>query len=130
MTACDCGVAGSIPTGGALEVWPWTFGFRTAWLINKSAGPPPYNMKNIAYGMWYVILTAGTNDKSCFITGEAGTGKTTTENKLKSKLQQNQYKICTPTHKSSLLYDDAKTIYSLFNINQHNHAYLKSAVDN
>ncbi len=41
-TACDCGVAGSIPTGGALEVWPWTFGFRTAWLINKSAGPPPF----------------------------------------------------------------------------------------
>jgi hypothetical protein len=38
----DCGVVGSIPTGGALEVWPWTFGFRTAWLINKSAGPPPF----------------------------------------------------------------------------------------
>ncbi len=41
-TACDCGVAGSIPTGGALEVWPWTFGFRTAWLINESAGRPPF----------------------------------------------------------------------------------------
>jgi hypothetical protein len=41
-TACDCGVVGSIPTGGALEVWPWTFGFRTAWLINKSAGLPPF----------------------------------------------------------------------------------------
>jgi hypothetical protein len=24
---------GSIPTGGALKVWPWTFGSRTAWLI-------------------------------------------------------------------------------------------------
>ena len=88
-----------------------------------------YNMKNIAYGMWYVILTAGTNDKGVFITGEAGTGKTTTANKLKSQLQPHQYKICTPTHKSSLLYDDAQTIYSLFNINQHNHTYLKSAVD-
>ncbi len=31
---------GSIPTGGALEVWPWTFGSRTAWLVNKSAGQP------------------------------------------------------------------------------------------
>ncbi len=40
-TACYCGVVGLIPTGGALEVWPWTFGFRTAWLINKSAGLPP-----------------------------------------------------------------------------------------
>ncbi len=24
----------------ALEVWPWTFGFRTIWLVNKSAGQP------------------------------------------------------------------------------------------
>ncbi len=32
---------GSIPTGGALEVWPWTFGFRTALLVQKSAGLTP-----------------------------------------------------------------------------------------
>jgi hypothetical protein len=54
-----------------------------------------YNMENIEYGMWYVIATAGTNDKGCFITGEARTGKTTTANKLKSQLQPHQYKICT-----------------------------------
>ena len=52
-----------------------------------------------------------------FITGKAGTGKTTTANKLKSQLQPHQYKICTPTHKSSLLYEDAQTIYALLNIN-------------
>ena len=75
------------------------------------------------------MLTGTTNNKGCFITGEAGTGKTTTANKLKAQLQQNQYKVCTPTHKSSLLYDDAQTVYSLFNINQHNHTYLKSSVD-
>ena len=39
--------------------------------------------------------------------GEAGTGKTTTANKIKTQLQSHQYKICTPTHKSALLYDDA-----------------------
>ncbi len=33
---------------GALEVWPWTFGFRTAWLINKSAGPPHFWLGAIA----------------------------------------------------------------------------------
>jgi hypothetical protein len=41
-TACVCGDAGSIPTGGALEVWPWTLGSKTAWLVNKSAGRPPF----------------------------------------------------------------------------------------
>ncbi len=39
-----------------------------------------YNMKNIEYGMWYVILTAGTNNKDVIITGEAGKGKTTKTN--------------------------------------------------
>ena len=67
--------------------------------------------------------------KGVFIEGEAGTGKTTLANKLKASLKPHQYKIATPTHKSSLLYDDAQTIYSLFNINQHNHTYLKSTVD-
>ncbi len=46
----------------------------------------------------------------CFITGEAGTWKTTIANKLNSQLQPHQYKIAKPTHKSSLLYDDAQAI--------------------
>jgi hypothetical protein len=37
-TACVCGDAGSIPTGGALKVWQWA---NTAWLVNKSAGQTP-----------------------------------------------------------------------------------------
>jgi adenylylsulfate kinase-like enzyme len=45
--------------------------------------------------MWFVIFTAGTNIKGVFITGEAGTGKTTTANELKSQLQPHQYKIST-----------------------------------
>ena len=81
------------------------------------------------YGMWYVILTGITCCKGVYITGEAGTRKTTTANKIKSQLQPQQYKICTPTHKAALLYEDAQTIYCLFNINQYNHTYLKSAVD-
>ena len=70
-----------------------------------------------------------TKGKGVFIEGEAGTGKTTLANKLKAQLQPHLYRVATPTHKSSLLYDNAQTIYSLFNINQHNHTYLKSTVD-
>ncbi len=33
---------GSIPTCGSLEVWQWTFGSRTVWLVNKSAGQPQF----------------------------------------------------------------------------------------
>jgi hypothetical protein len=29
---------GSIPTCGALEVWQWTVGSRTVWLVNNSGG--------------------------------------------------------------------------------------------
>ncbi len=43
---------GSIPTGGALAVWPWTFGSRTAWLVNKSAGQPQF-YDTIA---WYKVV--------------------------------------------------------------------------
>ena len=32
---------GSTPTCCALVVWLWTFGSRTAWLVNKSAGQAP-----------------------------------------------------------------------------------------
>ena len=55
---------GSIPTGGALEVWPWTLGSRTAWLVNKSAGQPQFNMLSLSAGhirgkeeinaLWYI----------------------------------------------------------------------------
>ncbi len=40
-TSVGCDV-GSIPTCGALEVWQWTFGSRTVWLVNKSAGLPQF----------------------------------------------------------------------------------------
>ncbi len=33
---------GSIPTCGALEVWQWTSGSRTVWLVEKSAGQPQF----------------------------------------------------------------------------------------
>jgi hypothetical protein len=33
---------GLIPTCGALEVWPWNFGSRTAWLLNKPARQPQF----------------------------------------------------------------------------------------
>jgi hypothetical protein len=36
------GDVGSIPTCGALEVWQWTFGSRTVWLVNESAGQPQF----------------------------------------------------------------------------------------
>ncbi len=37
-TTCVGVDVGSIPTCSALEVWQWTFGSRTVWLVNKSAG--------------------------------------------------------------------------------------------
>ncbi len=55
------------------------------------------------------------NNKGCFITGPAGTGKSTLCNKLKSELKDNEYKVCTPTQKSALLLNGV-TFYSLFNI--------------
>ncbi len=36
-TAFVGGDVGLIPICGALEVWQWTFGSRTVWLVNKSA---------------------------------------------------------------------------------------------
>ncbi len=35
-------VVGSIPAGGALEVWPWTPVLNTGWLINQ-LGDPQFN---------------------------------------------------------------------------------------
>ncbi len=45
---CVCDDVGSIPTGGSLEVWPWTFGFRTAWLVKKPAELPHF-IKQVTY---------------------------------------------------------------------------------
>ncbi len=36
------GDVGSIPACCALEVWQWTFGSRTVWLVNNSAGQPQF----------------------------------------------------------------------------------------
>jgi hypothetical protein len=41
---------GSIPTSGALEVWQWTFGCRTVWLVNKSAGQPQFSNSRVRVG--------------------------------------------------------------------------------
>ena len=40
VTACICGDVGLISTGGTLKVWSWMFWFRTAWVVNQSAGLP------------------------------------------------------------------------------------------
>lgn len=68
------------------------------------------------------------DNKSVFITGDAGTGKSYLTNQLKSKLKENEFVSCTPTHKSALIID-GKTIYDVFNINPHDHTYLKSKVE-
>jgi hypothetical protein len=52
--------------------------------------------------------------KGCFITGMAGTGKSYTCNELKKQLQENEYDVCTPTHKSCLIVGGS-TVYNLFN---------------
>ena len=33
-----------IPAGSACQVWPWTFGSRTAFLVNKSAVQPSFTL--------------------------------------------------------------------------------------
>ena len=66
--------------------------------------------------------------KGCFMTGMGGTGKSYTINQLKAQLQPHEYRVCTPTLKSALVID-GPTIYSLFNINPHDHTYVKSTVD-
>jgi hypothetical protein len=46
-TACVCVDVGSIPCCGALKVWQWTLGSKTAWLVNKSAGQPPLKARQV-----------------------------------------------------------------------------------
>ena len=67
-------------------------------------------------------------DKSVFITGDAGCGKSYKTNQLKSELNETDFVSCTPTHKSALIIN-GKTIYDVFNINPHDHTYLKSKVE-
>jgi hypothetical protein len=73
------------------------------------------------------------DDKSCFITGEPGTGKTYMCKELQKELLSkvvdgNCFKVCTPTHKSALI-ADATTIFNLFNINPVDYTYIKTTVD-
>jgi MoxR-like ATPase len=85
-------------------------------------------MNNIAYGMWYVILTAGTNDKGVALVGTPGHGKSHMMKEIKLKFEPHQYRVAATTHKAALNVD-GETVYSLFNINTQNHAYLKLVVD-
>ncbi len=78
--------------------------------------------------MWYVILTAGTNDKSVALVGTPGHGKSHMMKEIKSKFEPHQYRVAATTHKAALNVD-GETIYSLFNINTQNHTYLKLVVD-
>jgi energy-coupling factor transporter ATP-binding protein EcfA2 len=66
--------------------------------------------------------------KGCFITGMPGTGKSTKTNELKLNLKPENYIVCTPTHKSALIVN-GETIYNVFNINPHDHTYIKGTVE-
>ena len=80
------------------------------------------------YGYWYVLLTGQMNKKGTAILGPPGHGKSYKMKEIKKYLQPHQYRVAAPTHKAALNVD-GETIYSLFNINVHNHTYLKSTVD-
>ena len=95
-------------------------------MLNKTPRAETYTFNK-------TLLTAITefkleHKKGCFMTGMGGTGKSYTINQLKAQLQPHEYRVCTPTLKSALVID-GPTIYSLFNINPHDHTYVKSTVD-
>jgi hypothetical protein len=74
------------------------------------------------------------DNNGCFITGEPGTGKTymckgLQQEILKRVRHGNCFKVCTPTHKSTLI-ANATTIFNLFNIIPIYYTYLKSTVEN
>ena len=73
------------------------------------------------------------DNKSCYIYGEPGTGKTYMCKGLQQELLScvdniNSFKVCTPTHKSALI-ANATTIYNLFNINPVDYTYIKTTVE-
>ena len=69
-----------------------------------------------------------SKNKGCFITGEAGTDKSTKCKQLQKQIGENKYVVCTPTHKSSLLVN-AVTVYNLFNINPKDNIYVRGTVE-
>ena len=68
------------------------------------------------------------DNKGCCILGIGGSGKSTLCNKLQTELGENEYAVCAPTHKASLIIG-AVTVYNLFNIDPHTHTYIKSNVE-
>jgi hypothetical protein len=71
------------------------------------------------------------DNTGAFITGESGTGRTYKCNELQQELLNKGdvcYKVCTPTHKSSLI-ANAITIFNLFNINPTDYTYIKTTVE-
>jgi hypothetical protein len=69
-----------------------------------------------------------SDNKSVFITGDAGTGKSYKTNELKDELPEEERVVATPTHKSALIVKGS-TIYDVFNINPNDHTYLKSKIE-
>ncbi len=84
--------------------------------------------KHVANQFTYISDFKLEDGKGVFITGLGGTGKSYTINQLKSQLQPEEFRVCTPTLKSALIVD-AVTVYNLFNINPHDHTYCKSTVE-
>jgi hypothetical protein len=56
------GDVGSIPTCGALEVWQWTFGSRTGWMVNKSAGQPQFFYCTASLSVYQNLRTLEARD--------------------------------------------------------------------
>ena len=88
--------------------------------------PKPIELKNIEQ---FKLI----DNKSCYIYGEPGTGKTYMCKELQKELLNNVvdgncFKVCTPTHKSALI-ANATTIFNLFNINPVDYTYIKTTVD-
>ena len=95
-------------------------------LMNKDARSKKYKlekMKLTNIDKYDIKLNKGVA-----IVGPPGHGKSFTMTEIKKHLQPHQYRVAAPTHKAALNVD-GETIYSLFNINTHNHTYLKLTVD-
>ena len=66
--------------------------------------------------------------KGCFFKGMGGTGKSFKVNQIQKDLKPEQFIVCTPTHKSALIVNGS-TIYNAFDIDYHDHTYVRSSVD-